>query len=45
MMSLENAIIQAEDGAERNLMRFAETVSKNMIPALNSQITKTEDAV
>lgn len=35
MISLENAMSRAEEGAEKNMIRFAEQVSKQLIPALN----------
>ena len=35
MISLENAMSRAEEGAEKNMIRFAEQVSKQLIPTLN----------
>jgi hypothetical protein len=39
-VNLENAMAKAEEGAEKNMIRFAEQVSKNLIPNLNKEITK-----
>lgn len=44
-MNLENAMAKAEEGAEKNMIRFAEQVSKHLIPALNKEITKNAAAV
>lgn len=45
MMSLENAMAKAEEGAEKNMIRFAEQVSKQLIPNLNKEITKISSGV
>jgi|LakMenEpi03Aug12_release.lakeMendotaPanAssembly.Ray.scaffolds.fasta_scaffold4976507_1 hypothetical protein len=36
---------KAEEGAEKNIIRFAEQVSKHLIPALNKEITKISAGV
>ena len=36
---------RAEEGAEKNMIRFAEQVSKNLIPTLNKEITKLSASV
>lgn len=33
---------KAEEGAEKNMIRFAEQVSKNLIPNLNKEVTKLQ---
>lgn len=40
MISLENAMSRAEEGAEKNMIRFAEQVSKQLIPTLNKEVSK-----
>jgi hypothetical protein len=45
MMNLENAMAKAEEGAEKNMIRFAEQVSKQLIPTLNKEITKISAGV
>lgn len=45
LTSLDNSISKVEQGADRNMIRFAEQVSKNLIPNLNKEITKMEGFV
>jgi hypothetical protein len=40
MTSLESCISKAEEGAEKNMIRFAEQVSKHLIPILNKETSK-----
>ena len=45
MISLENAMSRAEEGAEKNMIRFAEQVSKQLIPSLNKEVNKLGNLV
>ncbi len=36
---------KAEEGAEKNMIRFAEQVNKHLIPALNKEVTKATSGV
>jgi len=45
MISLENAMSRAEEGADKNMIRFAEQVSKHLIPALNKETNRLSNLV
>ena len=45
LSNLDSAISKVEQGADRHMARFAEQVSKNLIPNLNKEITKLESFV
>jgi hypothetical protein len=45
MISLENAMSRAEEGADKNMIRFAEQVSKQLIPALNKETNRLSNLV
>ena len=45
MINLENAMSRAEEGSEKNMIRFAEQVSKHLIPTLNKEVTKLTNLV
>ena len=45
LSSLDNAISKVEQNADRHMVRFAEQVSKNLIPNLNKEIDKMEGLV
>ena len=45
LSNLDTAVLKVEQGADRHMARFAEQVSKNLIPNLNKEITKMEGFV
>ena len=45
LSNLDTAVSKIEQGADRHMARFAEQVSKNLIPNLNKEITKMESLV
>ena len=40
LKNLDDAILKVEQGADRHMAKFAEQVSKSLIPQLNKEITK-----